>query len=64
MSRTSENKTKVVSDEVKAEIRQKQNEFLDIYSLYLETGSQWVKEAAIEKAFELHLLDPNLSFEI
>jgi len=47
-----------------AEIREKSNEFLDVYSLYLRTGLKWVKEEAILKAYELHMLDPEFSCEI
>lgn len=50
--------------EVAHEIKRKQDEFLDVYSLYLRTGLQWIKEEAILKAYELHLLDGNFSFEI
>lgn len=46
------------------EIKRKQDEFLDVYSLYLETGLQWIKEEAILKAYELHMLDQNFSFAI
>ncbi len=47
-----------------AEIRKKQNEFLDVYSLYLKTGLRWIKEEAIFKAYELHLLDKKYTFQI
>lgn len=50
--------------ELAHEIKRKQDEFLDVYSLYLRTGLQWIKEEAILKAYELHLLDGNCSFEI
>ena len=50
--------------ELAGEIKRKQDEFLDVYSLYLRTGLQWIKEEAILKAYELHMLDSNFSFEI
>lgn len=50
--------------EIKSEIKRKQDEFLDIYSLYQHTGLSWIKEALIRKAYELHLLDPNFTLHI
>lgn len=46
------------------EIKKKKDELLDVYSLYLKTGSKWVKEEAILKAYELHMLDTDFTFEI
>ncbi len=46
------------------EITQKQNEFLDVYSLYLRTSFAWVRDEVKLKAYELHLLDPTFSFQI
>ncbi len=45
-------------------ITEKQNEFLDVYSLYLQTGLDWIKQEAILKAYELHVLDTKFSIEI
>ena len=45
-------------------IVEKQNEFLDVYSLYLHTGLDWIKQEAILKAYELHVLDTKFSIEI
>ncbi|MBI4971808.1 MAG: hypothetical protein HZC17_08260 [Candidatus Omnitrophica bacterium] len=45
-------------------IVEKQNEFLDVYSLYLRTGSDWIKQEAILKAYELHVLDSKFTIEI
>lgn len=45
------------------EIRKKQDEFLDVYSLYLKTGLAWVKEEVRLKAYELHILDPTFAFQ-
>ncbi len=50
--------------EMRLEIKRKQDEFLDVYSLYLRTGLQWIKEEVFLKAYELHMLDRNFSFEI
>ncbi len=50
--------------EMQLEIKRKQDEFLDVYSLYLRTGLQWIKEEVFLKAYELHMLDRNFSFEI
>ncbi|HNV86255.1 MAG TPA: hypothetical protein PKL97_04745 [Candidatus Omnitrophota bacterium] len=50
--------------EVKSEIKRKQDEFLDLYSLYRKTGLQWIKEELITKAYELHVLDKNFSVEL
>lgn len=52
------------SEDTASEIQEKRNEFLDVYSLYLRTGLKWIKEEAILKAYELHLLDPSFSCEI
>lgn len=46
------------------EIRKKQDEFLDVYSLYRKTGLQWIKEELIAKAYELHVLDKEFSLEL
>ncbi len=53
-----------LSGERKRELTRKRDEFLDIYSLYLKTGLAWVKEEALRKAFELHLLDKTFQVEI
>lgn len=52
------------SEDMSAEIHVKQNEFLDVYSLYLRTGLKWIKDEAIMKAYELHMMDSNFSCEI
>ena len=46
------------------DVESKQNEFLDVYSLYLATGLEWIKEEAILKAYELHTVDRDFSLEI
>jgi len=45
------------------EIKRKQNEFLDVYSLYLKTGVSWVRDESKLKAYEWHILDPSFSFQ-
>ena len=45
------------------EIRKKQNELLDVYSLYLATHFSWVRDEVKLKAYELHLLDPSFNFQ-
>ena len=52
------------TQEIQMEIKRKQDEFLDVYSLYLRTGLQWIKEEVFLKAYELHMLDPNFSCDI
>jgi hypothetical protein len=51
-------------DGLKEEIHRKQDEFLDVYSLYLATHFHWVREEVKLKAYELHLLDPAFTFQI
>ena len=50
--------------DLKEEIYKKQDEFLDVYSLYLTTRSSWIREEVRLKAYELHLLNPGFSFQI
>jgi len=45
-------------------IEQKQNEFLDVFSLYQQTGIVWIRDHLKQKAYELHLLDPSFRFMI
>lgn len=51
-------------EDLKRELDRKRDEFLDVYSLYLETGLSWVRDEARLKAYELHLLDPSFSFQV
>lgn len=46
------------------EIRQKLDEFLDVYSFYLSTRLAWVRDEVKLKAYEIHLLDPRFNFQI
>ncbi len=50
--------------DLKREIERRQDEFLDLYSLYRHTGLLGVKEELLRKAYELHILNPNFSFHI
>ena len=49
-------------EEFDQQLKQKQDELLDVYSLYKRTGLSWIKEELILKAYQLHLLDPNFRF--
>lgn len=49
---------------LKEEVGRKRDEFLDVYSFYLATGFQWIREEVKLKAYELHLLDPTFNFPI
>ncbi len=53
-----------VEKDAKAELDKLRDELLDLYSLYLETGLEPIKEEAITKAYEIHLLDPQFSFVV
>ena len=46
------------------EVKRKQDEFLDLYSLYLRTDLSWIKEELMQKAYQLHLLDPEFTFHL
>lgn len=46
-------------EDLASEIKKKQNEFLDLYSLYLDTKITAIKDELILKAYQLHILDPN-----
>ncbi|MBI3307092.1 MAG: hypothetical protein HYZ84_04735 [Candidatus Omnitrophica bacterium] len=50
--------------DLREEVRKKQDEFLDVYSLYLQSSLAWVKDDVRLKAYELHLLDPSFTFQI
>ena len=49
-------------EEFENQLRRKQDEFLDIFSLYRRTGLSWIKEELMQKAYQLHLLDPTFKF--
>lgn len=46
------------------ELKQKQDEFLDLFSLYQATGLSWIREELIDKAYQIHLLNPDFKFSI
>lgn len=48
--------------DLRDEVRKKQDEFLDLYSLYLATGFSCVLEELKLKVYELRLLDPAFNF--
>ena len=50
--------------EFEDELKKKQDEFLDLYSLYQATGLSWIREELINKAYQLHLLNPDFKFSI
>ena len=50
--------------DLREEVRKKQDEFLDVYSLYLSTKASWIRDEVKLKAYELRLLDPNFSFQL
>ncbi len=51
-------------EDLREEIQKKQDEFLDVYSLYISTRCSWVREEVRLKAYELRLLNPGFSFQI
>lgn len=51
-------------EDLREEIIKKQNEFLDVYSLYVLSRISWVRDEVRLKAYELHLLDPSFTFQI
>ena len=51
-------------DDLKNEIKRKQNEFLDLFSLYRDTRLPWIKEELLSKAYQLHLLDSGFIFYV
>lgn len=52
------------SEDIRQEIPQKWDEFLDVYSLYRATGFAWIRDEVKLKAYELRILDPTFSFSI
>ena len=51
-------------DDFEEELKRRQDEFLDLYSLYRQTGLSWIKEELLSKAYEIHLLDPKFTFQV
>ena len=56
--------TKKVLKTARLEAQRKWDEFLDIYSLYLTTRLEIVREDLLEKAEELHEIDKRFSFQL
>lgn len=52
------------SRSLQVRIKEKEDEFLDVYSLYLETGLSWIKEEVLQKAQELQALNPSRNFAL
>ncbi len=50
--------------DLREEVLKKQDEFLDVYSFYLQSRLSWVRDEVRLKAYELHLLDPSFTFQI
>ena len=51
-------------NDLREELQRKQDEFLDVYSLYLRTGISWIRDEVKLKAYELRLLDPAFAFQL
>lgn len=51
-------------EDLRGEVLKKQNEFLDVYSLYLRAKVSWIRDEVRLKAYELHLLDPTFNFQL
>ncbi len=46
------------------ELKHKQDDFLDVYSVYLNYQSEFARNMVKRKAIELEVLDPTFDFEI
>lgn len=46
------------------ELKHKQDDFLDTYSLYMHYQSEFAKNLVKRKAIELEVLDPTFDFDI
>ena len=51
-------------EEFEDELKCRQDEFLDLFSLYQRTGLSWIKEELLLKAYQLHLLNPDFTFHV
>ena len=51
-------------DEFEDELKRRQDEFLDLFSLFNRTGLSCIKEELLAKAYQIHLLDPSFTFHI
>ena len=50
--------------EFEDELKKKQDEFLDLYSLYQATALSWIRDELLDKAYQIHLLNPDFKFTI
>ncbi|MFC1808494.1 hypothetical protein ACFL3D_00025 [Candidatus Omnitrophota bacterium] len=46
------------------ELKHKQDDFLDVYSMYLHAHSEFAKSLLERKAIELEIIDPTFDFEL
>lgn len=46
------------------ELKHKQDDFLDIYSVYLKVHTEFTKNVLRRKAIELEVIDPTFEFDI
>lgn len=49
-------------EDIQEQVRQKLDEFLDVYSFYRQTGITWIHDEMKLKAYELHLLNPAFNY--
>lgn len=49
---------------IREELGRLRDEFLDVYSLYLNTRISWIRDEVRLKAYELRLLDPTFQFQV
>jgi hypothetical protein len=46
------------------ELKHKQDDFLDVYSMYMKVHSEFAKNILKRKVIELEVIDPTFDFEI
>jgi hypothetical protein len=46
------------------ELKHKQDDFLDVYSMYLKVHSEFAKNILKRKVIELEVIDPTFDFEL
>jgi hypothetical protein len=51
-------------DDLESALKQKQDEFLDVYSFYRRAKLPIIKQELLRKAYELSVLDPKFTFYI
>lgn len=52
------------ASKLEEELRVRQNDFLDVYSMYLSVHTSFAKNLLKRKAIELEVLDPSFEFDI